>query len=40
MLMNGADFNELCDRYSDDQGTAKRGGQLDWFGVGKMVQHF
>lgn len=40
MLMNGADFNELCDRYSDDQGTAKRGGQLDWFGVGKMVQPF
>jgi peptidyl-prolyl cis-trans isomerase SurA len=32
-------FDELVS-LSDDQTTAQRGGQLDWFGVGKMVAPF
>ncbi len=36
----GADFAELAVKYSEDEGTAKNGGDLDYFGRGKMVPEF
>lgn len=39
-LDNGTDFAELASAESDDKGTAKRGGDLMWFGIGRMVPEF
>jgi peptidyl-prolyl cis-trans isomerase SurA len=39
-LQAGEDFSELADKYSDDKGSAKHGGELNWFGTGKMVPEF
>lgn len=36
----GADFGEIASRLSQDPGSARRGGRLDWFGTGMMVQEF
>lgn len=36
----GADFAELATRYSEDEGSAKQGGDLDYFGRGQMVPEF
>ena len=33
----GADFGELAKKYSEDDATAKNGGDLDYFARGKMV---
>jgi len=38
-LLNGGDFAELAAQHSDD-GTAQRGGDLGWFGPGRMVEPF
>ena len=38
-LVAGGDFAELAAQYSDD-GTAQRGGDLGWFGPGRMVAPF
>jgi peptidyl-prolyl cis-trans isomerase D len=36
----GADFGELAKKYSEDESNAKNGGDLDYFGHGKMVPEF
>ena len=36
----GADFAELARQYSEDEGTAELGGDLDFFGRGQMVPEF
>lgn len=39
-LSEGADFASLAREVSDDRGSAEKGGDLDWFGRGEMVQRF
>jgi len=39
-LQGGKDFAELARQYSKDMGTAQRGGDLGWFGKGRMVPEF
>ncbi len=36
----GADFAELARKYSEDDGTKEKGGDLDFFGRGRMVPEF
>ncbi len=39
-LKAGADFAELAQNESDDNGSARYGGKLPWFGRGRMVPEF
>src|SRR5690606_30879207 len=46
-IRNGADFAVAARRFSQDPGSAQRGGDLDWFrrggnadGTGRMVKEF
>ncbi len=39
-LKAGADFAEMAKEVSEDAGSGKNGGDLGWFGEGKMVQPF
>ncbi len=39
-LRNGADFSEMAQKYSQDYGTARKGGVLPWFGPGRMIPDF
>jgi len=36
----GADFADVARRCSEDPGSARNGGDLGWFGPGRMVQEF
>lgn len=40
LLKKGADFEQLAQAYSKDQGSAINGGDLGWFRQGMMVQPF
>lgn len=40
LLLQGADFAELAMKHSQDNSTARNGGELPWFGTGKMVDTF
>ena len=39
-LEAGASFSKLANTYSDDRGSAQKGGDLGWFGAGRMVPIF
>lgn len=39
-LRNGADFDDLARERSEDPGSAAKGGDLGWFGKGRMVKPF
>lgn len=39
-VMNGEDFGDLAQKFSDDRTSGKNAGQLPWFGTGKMVPEF
>jgi len=39
-LLAGGDFEALAKEYSEDKGTAAKGGLLPWFGTGRMVDAF
>lgn len=36
----GADFQAVARKHSQDRGSAKNGGLIDWFGTGQMVHEF
>ncbi len=40
LVIGGANFEEIAKRDSDDPGSARKGGELPWFGVGEMVKEF
>ena len=40
LLKAGNDFADLAKKYSDDKGSARKGGELNWFGTGQMVPPF
>jgi peptidyl-prolyl cis-trans isomerase D len=39
-LKAGGDFAKLAEKYSDDSGSAKSGGELGWIGRGRTVPEF
>ncbi len=39
-LQEGSDFAAVARQYSEDRTSAMRGGELPWFGAGKMVPEF
>ncbi len=39
-LKAGSKFEDLAAEFSDDKSTAKKGGELPWFGTGKMPIEF
>ncbi len=39
-LKAGENFEDLARKYSDDYNSAKNGGELPWFGTGRMIKAF
>jgi peptidyl-prolyl cis-trans isomerase D len=39
-VKSGGDFAKLAEKYSDDPGSAKNGGELGWIGRGRTVPEF
>jgi len=39
-LKNGMPWDTAVSKYSEDKGSIKRGGELPWFGTGRMVPEF
>jgi len=39
-LKQGEAFEKLAEKYSEDKSSAPQGGELPWFGVGRMVPAF
>ncbi|MDF1820497.1 MAG: peptidylprolyl isomerase [Alcanivoracaceae bacterium] len=39
-ILDGADFSDIARAYSDDPGSARDGGSLDWVSPGEMVDAF
>jgi peptidyl-prolyl cis-trans isomerase D len=39
-VKSGGDFAKLAEKYSDDPGSAKSGGELGWIGRGRTVPEF
>lgn len=39
-LKAGADFDELVQKYSEDNNSKKNNGQLNWFSKGRMIKDF
>jgi peptidyl-prolyl cis-trans isomerase SurA len=39
-LQMGADFAEVARKHSEDRNSATNGGELQWFGTGRMVPEF
>ena len=39
-IKKGEDFSELAKKYSEDRGSVNNGGELPWFGTGKMIPEF
>jgi peptidyl-prolyl cis-trans isomerase SurA len=39
-IQSGMDFAEIARKYSEDGGSAARGGEIPWFGTGRMVAPF
>lgn len=39
-LKAGEDFSKLALDFSDDKSSARKGGELPWFGIGRMVPEF
>jgi peptidyl-prolyl cis-trans isomerase SurA len=39
-IKSGEKFEELAKKYSEDKASAQKGGELPWFGVGRMVPEF
>ena len=40
MLKAGTPWDSVVVKFSEDKGSAKKGGELPWFGTGKMVPEF
>ncbi len=40
LLAAGADFEEIAKKDSEDPGSQRNGGRLNWFGAGQMVPEF
>jgi peptidyl-prolyl cis-trans isomerase SurA len=39
-IIDGENWNSLCELYSDDINTKKKGGVINWFGTGNLVKEF
>ena len=39
-ILDGEDFAALADEFSEDPGSAKQGGDLDWLGLGVLASEF